>query len=153
MFVDPTLAHLIKKAELVRKTETILDFFSNHPRLFFFNREKPGNSSSTCVIIDQCVPFGEVQLMKTSLAMRALLLKFPVDGVEIPKLYGLDGNLSNLLQKLQGSDTIPRRDKRKGLTWICQAYSQYLSEGTESDLYALFDLNLTYYTLPVYYDP
>lgn len=153
MFVDPILVHLIEESELVRKTETVLDFFSNHSRLFFFNRENPENPSNTCVIIEECVPFGEVQLMKISLAMRALLLKYPLEGIEIPRLYSLDGKLSKVFQKLQESDTIPTHDKRRKLSWVYQTYTQYMYEGTESDLYALFDLNLTYYTLPIFYDP
>jgi hypothetical protein len=153
MFVDPILVHLIEEAELVRKTETVLDFFSNHPRLFFFNRERQDNSSDICVIIDECVPFGEIQILKIALALRALLSKYPMEGIEMPRLYSLDGKLSKALRKLQESETIPRYNKRRRVTWVYQVYNQYLSEGTENDLYALFELNLTYYTLPVYYDP
>lgn len=153
MFVDPILVHLIKEAELVKKTETVLDFFSNHPRLFFFNRESQGNSSDTCVVIDECVPFGEIQILKIALAMRALLSKYPMQGIEMPRLYSLDGRLSRALRKLQDSENTQRYDKRHKVSWVLKTYRQYHSEGTENDLYALFELNLTYYTLPVFYDP
>jgi hypothetical protein len=143
---------LIKKADLEKRTEAVIDFFSRYPKLFFFNRESLQLRSSVNVILDECVPFGEITILRLSIAMIALLDKYPIDGLQAPMIYSLDRHqvkvFKNLAKKKEKA-----RFNTKELSWVYNDYRKYAKNGTQSDLYRLLELDVSYYTTPTHYSP
>lgn len=148
--MDDLAYRLVEKAFLVKRTETVLDFFSNYSKLFFFNRESLQTTSSVNVILDECVPFGEVTILRLSIAMIALLDKYPMDGLQPPKIYSLDRHQTKVFKNL-AKNKAKSRYNTKDLSWVYDEYRKYAEKGTENDLYTLLELEVTYYTTPIHY--
>lgn len=148
--MDQLAYRLIKRASLERRTETVINFFSNYPRLFFFNRENQQAKSSVNVILDECVPFGEVTILRLSIAMIALLDKYPIDGMQAPEIYSLDRHQTKVFKNLAKNKAKARYNTVE-LSWVYSDYRKYAEKGTENDLYTLLELDVSYYTTPTHY--
>lgn len=148
--MDYLAYRLIKEAYLEKRTEKVIDFFSNYPKLFFFNRESLQVRSSVNVILDDCVPFGEITILRLSIAMMALLDKYPVDGLQAPQIYSLDRHQTKVFKNLTKNKS-KARFNTKELSWVYNDYRKYAKKSTENDLHTLLELDVTYYTTPNHY--
>lgn len=82
--------------------------------------------------------------------MIALLDKYPIDGLQAPKIYSLDRHQTRVFKNLT-KNKAKARYNTKELSWVYSDYRKYAEKGTENDLYTLLELDVSYYTTPTHY--